>query len=204
MITKEILCFGKKRILACDGKCDKAWGISIRKTILLDREDVDDIAFLSDDELEIAPINPGTYEGSCGKPVSNFEKLNKWCFRECERSSLFNIDETNIEVKLKDFSKRLFNIPIKIINLPVIDGQINLIGFEEGKAFYRKYLQHKIYSERTHIIKIGENIQNIDVHFVNGLIEEASLNGIKKEEFKKIISFDGKKSILHIIDLAFD
>lgn len=82
MLTKEILWFGRKCILACDGKCYKAWGINSRPS--------KNGKFKKDDELGIAPENPGTFEGGQGK---NPKSLNKWCARECERSDIFEEGE---------------------------------------------------------------------------------------------------------------
>lgn len=202
MITKEIIYFRKKMILACDKKCDKAWGISKRKNILLDIEDEDDIAFLSDNELGVAPLNPGTYEGGDGKPIDECELLNKWCCRECERSSLFNIDEEDIDKKLKDFSNRLYSISVKHIYLNFEENETHFKGFDEGKDFYEKYLKNKIHLGRKHIIKIDSQIKDISLSFINGLIEGASLNNIKKSDLREIIEFKGKKNIIEKIEIA--
>lgn len=106
MLSKEIIFLGNKVVIACDEKCDKAWGLNCRPKVQLDPNDEDDFAFLADEELGIAPENPGTYEGSSSKPVDDSEKLNKWCCRECERCVMSNFAE---DIKLRDFSKRLYN-----------------------------------------------------------------------------------------------
>ena len=106
MIQKQISWFRQQCILACDGKCYKAWGINKRPRKQLS-DDIDDYEWLSDNELGCAPLNPGTYEGCDGKPIETDDKLNKWCARECERSNIFRIGE---EIKLKDFSARITNI----------------------------------------------------------------------------------------------
>ncbi len=106
MLTKEIKWFNRKAILACDGKCSKAFGINLREKINLDPNDEDDYYYLSDDEVGIAPIDTGIYEGGHPKPNNESQKLNKWCARECERSSIFEIGE---EIKLTDFSKPVYN-----------------------------------------------------------------------------------------------
>jgi hypothetical protein len=108
MHTKKILWFGEDATLACDGKCSKAWG-SQRKKVELDINDPDDIAWLADDELGEAPADPGTREGGQAKPAGPHD-MNKWCARECERSGIFMAGE---EVKLRDFSHRLYNRPQK-------------------------------------------------------------------------------------------
>lgn len=70
MLKKEIIYFGQKAIIACDGNCEKAWGSNSRPIIQLDKNNSDDFAYLSDEELGIAPEDPGTYEGNCGKPLT--------------------------------------------------------------------------------------------------------------------------------------
>lgn len=100
MPSKNIIFFGKPTTVSCDGKCNKAWGINKRKRVQISEHD-DDFAFFADDELDIAPDDPGTYEGGHGKdPLS----LNKWCTRECERSYLTGYQQP-------DLTKRLYNIP---------------------------------------------------------------------------------------------
>lgn len=202
MISKEIIYFGKKSILACDGKCHKAFGISKRKNILLDIEDEDDIVYLSDDELDIAPLNPNTYEGDDGKPVHKSELLNKWCCRECERSSIFKANEKDIDFKLKNFSNRIYNIPIKYINLNSMNNESNLVGFENGKKLYDKDFKNKIYIGRKHIIKINPSIKNISMSFIEGFLEGAYLNNISKAELKNNVEFKGAKNIVEKIEIA--
>lgn len=111
MLKKEIVYCGQKAVSACDGNCQKAWGMNNRPTIQLDENDIDDYAYLSDDELGIAPINPGTYEGADfeAKPKENEEKLNLWCARECERHYLSGPGQFDEPIKLPDFSKRVYN-----------------------------------------------------------------------------------------------
>lgn len=72
--TKEIVFFGKKVTLQCDGNCNKAWGKHTRPN-------------KSDAEIGDAPIDPKTYEGWDAKPLKG-EDMNKWCARECERSKI--------------------------------------------------------------------------------------------------------------------
>ena len=91
--------------VSCDGKCNKAWGVSLRQKVQLS-EDIDDFYFLSDSELGEAPIDPGSYEGGHAKPISVEYFPNKWCVRECERCKR---GEVNEEIKLPDFNKRLYN-----------------------------------------------------------------------------------------------
>jgi len=107
-VEKVITYFGRKMLLICDGKCDKAWGVSTRPKIQLDDNDENDYCFLADDELGIAPEDPLTYEGLDmeGKPIFDEEKMNRWCCRECERSSINDLLE---EIEIKDFSKRRYN-----------------------------------------------------------------------------------------------
>lgn len=113
MITKNITYFGKTRTLACDGNCHKAWGVVARPKVQLSDDDEDDIYYLSDNELGIAPEDPGTYEGGDGKPYNSRGFPNKWCARQCERAKLVELGE---EIKLFDFSNRLYNKPFKHLN----------------------------------------------------------------------------------------
>lgn len=111
MMEKEIIYCGQKRKIACDGKCEKAWGINCRPRVQLDEKNEDDYAYLSDIELGVAPVDPGTYEGGHSKPVSEEDKMNKWCCRECERCCISKPNELDKLIKLKDFSNRIYNIP---------------------------------------------------------------------------------------------
>ena len=106
MIVRQILYFGQATTLACDAKCDKAFGWSKRpKTPPGAHED--DYALLADHEVGTAPADPGTYEGECAKPRTQEERLNKWCARECERSITVN-REDGVE-ELRDLSRRFYN-----------------------------------------------------------------------------------------------
>ena len=114
MITKHITYFGRRCLLACDGNCSKAWGINGRPRVELSADDPDDYAFLADGELGDAPCDPGTYDGleMTGKPLTEGDRLNKWCARSCERSAIIEDAEcTDIAAQLPDLSVRLFNIP---------------------------------------------------------------------------------------------
>jgi hypothetical protein len=107
-MKKVITYYNRKMLLICDGKCDKAWGVSSRPKIQLSETDENDYCYLADDELEIALEDPLTYEGLDmeGKPTCDEEKMNRWCCRECERSS---INDLLGEIEVKDFSKRRYN-----------------------------------------------------------------------------------------------
>jgi hypothetical protein len=106
MIARDGKYFGAAMICVCDAKCHKAWGMNNRpKAMLSDNED--DYEYLADSELGEAPIDPGTYEGSEAKPTAPDERLNKWCWRECERSVMV---EPNEEFELPDFTERRRNI----------------------------------------------------------------------------------------------
>lgn len=96
-------------VLACDGKCNKAWGICCRPQKQLS-DDPDDYESLSDDELGEAPVDPGTYEGGHGKP-SDPSGINKWCHRQCERSHLVG---QGCAIDLPDLSKRQPNLTSRI------------------------------------------------------------------------------------------
>lgn len=80
---------GQPAKVACDEQCNKAWGASERPTISLS-DNEDDFAWLADNELGIP---------------------NKWCVRECERCAMSNPGESKKPLALRDFSKRVYNIP---------------------------------------------------------------------------------------------
>jgi hypothetical protein len=111
MIVKQITWFSHDALLACDARCDKAWGINNRPKIEFDPDEPDDYAFLPDHDLGIAPDDPGTYEGGHAKPVAPGERLNKWCARECERHRLVEIRPGIMDIDLPDYSKAHYNMP---------------------------------------------------------------------------------------------
>ena len=80
MMVNIITFFGQKAKIACDEKCEKAWGLNSRPIV--------DEEYLTDDQLGVAPVDPGTIEGADKKPIFDEDKLNKWCVRECERCNL--------------------------------------------------------------------------------------------------------------------
>lgn len=107
--------FGQQAKVKCDGKCNKAWGILNRPKLYLSDEETepDDVVFLSDDELGTAPEDPGNYEGGDAKPLSSDEFPNKWCVRACERCEMSKPGEYKSDLKLTDWSKRVYNQPWK-------------------------------------------------------------------------------------------
>lgn len=109
MPERLITYFGQPAKVCCDGKCEKAWGINNRTRDQLSNKE-DDYAWLSDDELGIAPINPGTYEGSDAKPLSVMEFPNKWCVRECERCTMSKPCEFDKPLEVRSFAQRFYNI----------------------------------------------------------------------------------------------
>ena len=84
MISKRILYFGADCTVACDARCDLAWGRNTRP-----RDEHDE---MMDDTDAVrswggpAPADPGTTEGRDSKPRTADRRLNKWCVRECERA----------------------------------------------------------------------------------------------------------------------
>ncbi len=111
VLTKEIVYFGQAATVACDAKCEKAWGINSRPKHYLvgEDKDPDDYEFLADHELAKAPKDPGTYEGGDAKPRNDVGRMNKWCVRECERCWISKAGKPNETPRLPDFSKRLSN-----------------------------------------------------------------------------------------------
>lgn len=127
-MEKIITYFDEKAKVACDENCNKAWGGNNRprvyeglgeqifgfgftKSIYPDKdiENIDDWAYLSDNELGDAPENPRTEEGGDLKPTNKDEIGNRWCVRECERCVMSKIGEWNKPLQLKDLSKRYYN-----------------------------------------------------------------------------------------------
>lgn len=88
LITK-VLFHNVPGFIICDGRCDKAWGIEARSKIMLSDEDEDDYYFLPDSALGAAPDVSGNTEGDHDKP--NNRKHNKWCARQCERSTMVEL-----------------------------------------------------------------------------------------------------------------
>lgn len=76
---------GRAQTLSCDGRCEKAWGVSQRPSRALAEDEPDDVEYLADGELGTAPEHPGTWEGGDTKPAPG-HPMNRWCLRECERS----------------------------------------------------------------------------------------------------------------------
>jgi len=110
MLSKSIMFCGRPVVLSCDGNCAKAWGMDSRPKIVFDLNDPDDFAYVSDEEFELAPTNPGTYEGDHAKPLAKEDRLNKWCSRQCERSVMA---EPNEPIVLPEFKTRRYNKPSK-------------------------------------------------------------------------------------------
>lgn len=100
MLKKTIVFFGKQRVLACDGQCNKAWGINGRPRLFYmengeppralkpdeEPKDEDDYVYKGDGELGTAPgpgQTIGISEGSDCKPSATPLKdplmLNRWC-----------------------------------------------------------------------------------------------------------------------------
>lgn len=113
MIGKLITAYGEAAFVMCDAKCDKAWGSTSRPRELCS-EDEDDFVLLADGELGEAPANPDSYEGGVGKPRRPEDRLNRWCFRECERAEWAGHLDKDKLVQLKDWSQRQYNIPREV------------------------------------------------------------------------------------------
>ena len=112
MRTKKINWFGRSCNVACDGKCDKAWGINNRQQHMLSDHDEDDYEFLADDELGTAPERSPISEGDQNKPLPG-QEMNKWCCRECERGKIFEQREVLADTALPNFDQRVQNIKRK-------------------------------------------------------------------------------------------
>lgn len=130
-MEKIIIFCGHQAKVACDEKCNKAWGMNHRprvypeisetkifglngESICPENEDIDEdnYAYCADDELGEAPEDPGTYEGfeEEAKPINKVGIPNKWCVRECERCAMSNPGQSHLPLELRDLSKRFYNI----------------------------------------------------------------------------------------------
>lgn len=94
LLAKRIRYCGFEAIVVCDGKCDKAWGMS-KRPVLTAYPDGSPKDFAPDADLGTAPLLPGTSEGMDGPEMSRKpqpehpeHRLNKWCVRECERATM--------------------------------------------------------------------------------------------------------------------
>lgn len=99
MISKHIIWFERPAVLACDGRCDKAFGINGRPRTQL-TSDPDDYIYRSDDEIGLAPppgetatLSEGSDMKPSAMPLQDGERMNKWCARECERSTLAELPD---------------------------------------------------------------------------------------------------------------
>lgn len=108
MWTRAIIWAGEYATVACDGQCNKAWGINGRPRLKLS-EDPDDYAWLPDGELGEAPATSGIHEGGDWKPTNPGEVLNRWCARECERCVMTEPGRPRELPKLRDFSRLFYN-----------------------------------------------------------------------------------------------
>ena len=99
---------GQQVDVACDRRCDKAWGRDIRPRKQLS-ENPDDYVCVSDSDLGRAPFPSNSTEGDQGKPsgTSHHGPLNKWCVRACERCVMVDAGRT---ITLPDLARPLPNI----------------------------------------------------------------------------------------------
>ena len=137
-MEKIIQYCGQNAKVNCDENCKKAFGSNCRPRVypklgeqifglnetsiypdIEDGEngfDVDDWAYLSDNELPNAPIDTGFYEGGHGKPVDQngnpiqSQIPNKWCVRECERCNMSSPNQWMKDLHIREFDKRFYNI----------------------------------------------------------------------------------------------
>lgn len=110
VIGKLVTAYGGPAFVMCDARCEKAFGIRKRPRVTLSN-DANDYAMLADHEVGIAPTDPGTAEGLDSKPQHPDDRLNKWCFRECERSAWAGHREVGELIVLPDWSQRQRNKP---------------------------------------------------------------------------------------------
>lgn len=104
MISKQIVFFGRALVMACDGRCDKAWGMNGRPRKQLS-DDPDDFVYEADSALGVAPgpgqtvvYSEGAHFKPSAEPLHDGESMNKWCARECERSGHFDPNREPIAI----------------------------------------------------------------------------------------------------------
>lgn len=116
MPTKRVSMYGQPTILACDGRCDKAWGIQARPRKKLSADE-DDYVYKPDSALGRAPAPGKTAilsEGGDIKPSASAlgendgDRMNRWCARQCERCERCKPEEP---IKLRDMEHPEPNIP---------------------------------------------------------------------------------------------
>ena len=114
-IFKHVVCWGERRTVVCDGRCDKAWGINDRPHTRLS-DDPDDIVYLPDSALG-HPGAPSTFEGGDGRPADaaqqTGQRMNRWCVRQCERSVVVGPTE---DIVLPDLEHPRPNKPARSSN----------------------------------------------------------------------------------------
>lgn len=110
LLTTSILYFGKRCLAVCDQKCNKAWGLNGGRPEWRDSTEPDDVIWFADGEVGEAPADPGSYEGGEGKPFGPPLVHNKWCVRECERSTTVDIGRP---IQCINWSQRIYNQPWK-------------------------------------------------------------------------------------------
>lgn len=102
LLQKEIVYHGERCVLVCDGRCDKAWGIQARPRyrFVSDDADPDDYVYLGDEHVGEAPppgkteiVSEGFEMKPSAVPLTDPERLNKWCARQCERSTIVKLGE---------------------------------------------------------------------------------------------------------------
>jgi hypothetical protein len=114
LLTTEITYFRKPCLVVCDQKCTKAWGHNGgRPELSRDEDDEDNVVWLGDNEVDLAPesgIIEGIIAGEGGRPTEPPQKHNRWCVRECERSSIIDPGQP---IACADWTQRIYNQPWK-------------------------------------------------------------------------------------------
>jgi hypothetical protein len=100
LLARSIVFCGRSMVVACDGRCDRAWGVQERPRTALSPGDPDDFVWLGD-EHEDARTTPGrehlVSEGGDLRPSDvalspgDSVLMNRWCARACERSVLVEV-----------------------------------------------------------------------------------------------------------------
>jgi hypothetical protein len=109
-MEKIVSIYGIRTKVACDENCSKAWGKDKRPRIQLNNNDKDDYAWLTDWELDQAPVDPGTREAGQAKPIDKVGIPNAWCTGQCERC-VHETRKFETRLPLPDFDQKVYSKP---------------------------------------------------------------------------------------------
>ena len=119
LLARPMLFCGREIVLACDGRCDLAWGMERRRRRMLSAGDPDDFVYLGDGHPDVGSPPPprelgcegGDFKPSAVQLTDGSDKMNRWCARQCERS-------VGIEPRLPNLVSPVRNKPMNVRHSP--------------------------------------------------------------------------------------